>query len=102
MFVLIPADVDEASGETPDQAAAAAAKNLELAVREARERRSLPDLLKGIGLSVAATALLVLGLAGLEKLRRLVFRTVSRDNIAMGVTLRRTHGQPRSCRRVAG
>jgi small-conductance mechanosensitive channel len=70
MFVLVPADVDEAAGETLDQAAAAAGRRLELAVREARERRSLPDLLKGVGLSLTATALLVLGLVGLEKLRR--------------------------------
>ncbi len=70
MFVLVPADVDEAAGETLDQAAAAAAERLELAVREARERRSLPDLLKAVGLSLTATALLVLGLVGLERLRR--------------------------------
>lgn len=32
----------------------------------------------------------------------LVFRTVNHVKIAMGVTLRRTHGQPRWCRRAAG
>lgn len=69
-FVLVPADVDEATGETLDQAAAAAARRLEQAVAEARERRSLPDLLRAIGLTVAATAILVGVLAGLERLRR--------------------------------
>ncbi|MFN7986675.1 MAG: mechanosensitive ion channel [Thermoanaerobaculia bacterium] len=70
MFGLTPADLDEASGETLDQAAAAAAARLQLAVREAREQRSLPDLLKALALSVAATLVLVLVLFLLERLRR--------------------------------
>ena len=32
----------------------------------------------------------------------LVSRTVNHDNIAMGATVRCIHGQPLSCRRVAG
>lgn len=69
-FVLIGADVDEASGETLDQVAAAAAARLTLAISEARERRSLPDLLKAVALSVAATLLLVLAMLLLERVRR--------------------------------
>ena len=70
MFVLVASDVDEAAGETLDQLAAATAQRLGQAVAEARERRSLPDLLKAIGLSVAATLLLVLAVLVLERLRR--------------------------------
>jgi small-conductance mechanosensitive channel len=69
-FVLVEADLDPATGETLDQAAAAAAKRLTQAIAEARERRSLPDLLRAIGLSLGATVLLVAVLAVLERLRR--------------------------------
>ena len=69
-FVLVEADVDEASGETLDQVAAATAARLRQAIAEARERRSLPDLLKAVGLSVVATALLVLVVLLLERVRR--------------------------------
>lgn len=70
MFGLTPGDLDEASGETLDQAAAAAAARLQQAVREAREQRSLPDLLKAIGLSLGATVALAVVLFVLERLRR--------------------------------
>ncbi len=69
-FVLVEGDVDEASGETLDQVAAAAAARLTLAISEARERRSLPDLLKAVGLSVVATAVLVFVVLLLERVRR--------------------------------
>ena len=51
VFGLTPGDLDEAAGETLDQAAAATAARLEQAVREAREQRSLPDLLKALALN---------------------------------------------------
>ena len=70
MFGLTPGDLDEASGETLDQAAAAAAARIQQAVREAREQRSLPDLLKAIGLSLGATVALAVVLFVLERLRR--------------------------------
>ena len=41
-------------------------------------------------------------LAGNPMVEPLVLRNVNHDNIAMGVSLRRAHGQPRSYRRVAG
>jgi small-conductance mechanosensitive channel len=69
-FVLVEADVDEASGETLDQLAAAAAQRLRQAVAEARERRSLPALLKAIGTSLLATILLGLALVVMERVRR--------------------------------
>ena len=42
------------------------------------------------------------GSVSLTKTLPLVWRTVNHDKIAMGVTLRRTHGQPRWCRRASG
>lgn len=70
MFGLTGGDIDEASGETLDLAAAATVARLELAIREAREQRSLPDLLKAIGLSLAATLALAVVLLVLERVRR--------------------------------
>ncbi len=70
MFGLSPADLDEAKGETMGEAVAATVKRLELAIRETREQRSLPDLLKALGLSFAATLVVAILLFGLERLRR--------------------------------
>jgi small-conductance mechanosensitive channel len=70
MFGLTPRDLDEAAGETLDQAASAAAARLERAVAEAREQRSLPALLKAIALSGAAAILLVFVFFVFERLRR--------------------------------
>ncbi|HYN41278.1 MAG TPA: mechanosensitive ion channel domain-containing protein [Thermoanaerobaculia bacterium] len=74
VFGLMPADLDEGAGETLDQAAAVALARLEQAVREAREQRSFPDLLKALAQSVAATLVLVLLLLVLERLRGWVAR----------------------------
>jgi small-conductance mechanosensitive channel len=70
MFGLMPADLDEGAGETMDHAVTVAKARLEVALLEAREQRSLPDLLKALALSVAATLVLVLLLFALERLRR--------------------------------
>lgn len=69
-FVLTPRDVDEARGETLEQAADRAANRLEMALSEARESRNLPDILKGAGLTVLATVVLVLLVIGIERSRR--------------------------------
>ncbi|MCE7958091.1 MAG: mechanosensitive ion channel family protein, partial [Acidobacteria bacterium ACB2] len=70
LFVLTPGDLDEARGETLDGAVAAAGRNLATALAEARERRSLPHLLRAMGWSVAATLVLVLLLVAVERSRR--------------------------------
>jgi small-conductance mechanosensitive channel len=70
MFGLTPADLDEDAGETMDRAVSAATARLEQAIRETREQRSLPDLLKGTALSVAATLVVVLLLLAVERVRR--------------------------------
>ncbi|MBK9088186.1 MAG: mechanosensitive ion channel family protein [Holophagales bacterium] len=70
MFGLMPADLDEGAGETMDRAVLVTTARLEQAVREARERRSIPDLLKALALSVAATLVVSLLLFVLERLRR--------------------------------
>jgi small-conductance mechanosensitive channel len=70
MFGLTPADLDEGAGETMDRAVIVTTARLEQAIRETRERRSLPDFLKAVALSVAATIVVGLLLFGLERLRR--------------------------------
>lgn len=74
MFGITPRDLDEASGETLDLAAAAAVARLEIALREAKERRSLPALVKAVSASLAATVVLVLVVFVLERLRRFTAR----------------------------
>ena len=48
LFSLTPGDLDPASSETLDQAVAATAARLEMAIRETREQRSFPALAKAI------------------------------------------------------
>jgi len=70
MFGLTPADLDEGGGETMERAVLVTTGRLEQAIRETREQRSLPDLLRALGLSFAATLAVALLLFGLERLRR--------------------------------
>jgi small-conductance mechanosensitive channel len=70
MFGLMPADLDEGAEETMDRAVTVARARLEVALLEAREQRSLPDLLRALALSVAATLAVALLLFLLERLRR--------------------------------
>ena len=70
MFGLMPADLDEGAGETLEQAVPVVSARLEQAILERREQRSLPDLLKALASSAAATLGLVLLLFALERLRR--------------------------------
>ncbi len=70
MFGLTPDDLDEGAGETMEQAVRVVSTRLEKAIAEAREQRSLPDLLKALALSAAATLVIALLLLGLERLRR--------------------------------
>lgn len=77
LFSLTPGDLDPASTETLDQAVAATAARLEMAIRETREQRNLPALVKAVAASVAATLLLAAFLVVLERLRRLAARKAS-------------------------
>ena len=70
IFLLTPHDVDEARGETLDGATAGAKARLTLALAEARERRSLPHLLRAVGWTVLATFVLVAVLFAVERSRR--------------------------------
>lgn len=70
LLILTPGDLDEARGETLDRAADAARQKLTLALEEARERRSLPHLLRAVGWSLLGTLVLVVGLVAVERSRR--------------------------------
>ena len=71
-FGITPGDVDPLTEETLPQAAARAVQALETVIAETREARSVKALLKAIGYSVLATAILALVLWGLSRLRRRV------------------------------
>ena len=60
VFVVTPADIDSASGESLPARAAAAAHQIRLAAEEVRESRSITALLAATALALAATALLAL------------------------------------------
>ena len=62
IFRVLRADVDPESGETAAEAARAAAAALQLALDELREAHSSTAIIKGIGVTIVATALLLLAL----------------------------------------
>jgi hypothetical protein len=70
VFGLTVADLDQGSPATLEQVVTETVALLEQAIRETREQRSLPDLLKALATSAVATLLLVLLLVVLERLRR--------------------------------
>ncbi len=93
IFGLLPQDLDPLHPETLEQASTAAAQRLNAALRLRAEHRSLPMLLRGLGLVALATAVLVLVVMGIIWLRRLVLRqltALSRGNAitVAGVDLR--------------
>jgi small-conductance mechanosensitive channel len=66
------ADADALAEETPERAAAAVAERLAEALRAERDQRSVKVVLRGLGETAAATALLLLLLWALRRLRRLI------------------------------
>jgi small-conductance mechanosensitive channel len=70
LFILVPEDLDSASGETLDDAVLGAVDALRAGVAEVRETRSAKDLLTGLLLSLGATALFAGIVLALEALRR--------------------------------
>jgi small-conductance mechanosensitive channel len=93
ILAALTTDVDEESGETLRQAADRAVIQLQ-AVLEAREaQRSVPLLMRSIGLSVVATLILLLILYATFRVRGLVVRlmrerTLSRGTRVAGIDLR--------------
>jgi small-conductance mechanosensitive channel len=55
VFQIRPSDLDPLTGESVDEAIKNAAENLKTAVREAREQKNTPVMLKGIGLFILAS-----------------------------------------------
>lgn len=70
LFSLLPQDLDPEATEPLRQVAETAAQHLATALRARIEQRRLPVLARGIGLTLAATAALVLGLWLIEQGRR--------------------------------
>src|SRR5215813_3393348 len=70
IFVLSEADREPFSSESLDQLARAAADRLSTALRAEREQRSVPAVLWSLGESLAATAVLLVALWLLVRLRR--------------------------------
>jgi small-conductance mechanosensitive channel len=68
-FGIRPEDLDPVSGETLDQAAARAVDRLREVLRARYEQRSVPLLLRGIGLSALATVLFALAIWLTQRLR---------------------------------
>jgi small-conductance mechanosensitive channel len=69
-FGILREDLDPLGGETLDQAAAKGVDRLRAALRARHDQRSVPLLLRGIGLSLAATLLFALAIRLILRLRR--------------------------------
>ena len=67
IFRLLHADVDPEADQTTQQVAQAAAANLQLALDEMREAHDSRAILRGIGVTILATALLLAALWGLRR-----------------------------------
>jgi small-conductance mechanosensitive channel len=76
-FGILPADLDPLGGETLDQAAARGVERLRAVLRARHDQRSVPLLLRGIGLSVAATLLFALAIWLIFRLRRVAVRRLA-------------------------
>jgi small-conductance mechanosensitive channel len=73
-FGILREDLDPLSGETLGQVAAEAADRLRAVLRARHDQRSVPLLLRGIGLSLAATLLFALAIWLIVRLRRVIAR----------------------------
>ena len=70
MFAITPGDVDPLAGETSEEAAARAVRNLTTALGEIEESRKAETFLRGAGYTVAATLILLFVLAGIRRSHR--------------------------------
>jgi small-conductance mechanosensitive channel len=90
VLALVPADVDELSGETVEGAAAQAVDRMRRALEEAVEARTLGVLLRDAGVAAAALVLGVLALWGIARVHRkaggrlltIAEQTVARSGLA--------------------
>jgi len=78
MFVLTPEDVDRAGGDTPELATNRSIEVLRQIVDDIAERHNPGALLRGIGLAVVATLVLILLARGVFALDRKVAARLSR------------------------
>ncbi len=69
-FAVLEGDLDPAGSDTTQSLATAAAAKLSEALRARRDQRSIPLVLRAIGASAAATAILAFLLWALSRLRR--------------------------------
>ena len=74
LFAITPADLDPASGETLEEAAARAVRQLGIALVAERERRSLSHTVRAVALAVIATLLFALAIRLLVVSRRFMLR----------------------------
>jgi small-conductance mechanosensitive channel len=72
MFAVTPGDTDPLAGETAEEASDRAVRNLTTALGEIEESRRTETFLRGAGCTVAATAILLLVLAGIRRSHRWV------------------------------
>lgn len=73
MFVITPGDVNALAGETPEDVAAAAVRNLSTALGEIEETRRAETFIQGAGYTAAATVALLLVVIGIRRTRRWLF-----------------------------
>jgi small-conductance mechanosensitive channel len=75
IVMILPEDLDPEAGESLQQAGDRAVANLREVLQARADQRRTPMVLRGIGLSVGATLLLLLVLKGIARLRRRALRT---------------------------
>ncbi len=84
---ILPEDLDPEAGLTLQQAGDRAVANLRGVLQARAEQRRTPILLRGVGLSIGATLLLLLALKGVARMRRKALDSHFSDTIARRVKL---------------
>jgi small-conductance mechanosensitive channel len=84
---ILPEDLDTEAGETLQQVGDRTVANLREVLQAEADQRRMPVLLRGLGLSVGATLLLLLALKGVARLRRRALDSHFSDTLARRVKL---------------
>jgi len=108
VFVLSPADLDSLSGETLEEVSKRVVDNLTLALKAEMEQRSLKYILTAVGLTILATVIFFVIVAGIRRGHRYLYellekaarKGISKVNIS-GVELIDTNRQLAVIRRLA-
>lgn len=87
IVMILPEDLDPEAGESLQQAGDRTVANLREVLQARADQRRTPMVLRGIGLSVGATLLLLLVLKGIARLRRQALRRPVTTAIAPRVKL---------------